>query len=276
MRKISLVLALILCLTCLAGCGRDNMKQLYNANTLASVFKNHTSFTLTTTMADGSSFSRFYQPNFAYFYNDEKQTVYLSSGCYSYSDGKFYTELYLREDYSFHMLKERFTAPLVAESAKVSTVLEKNEENELLTVRTRPTDAYTKLLYEEYGITEGKFEVVYVVNKESHEFAAQQIYLDGELFADITVEYDLPRPDMAANLYSRLTAPANQCRTVKVTLDPHHSNQRSVVGRTLKGDSFKLDVPEGYKSAFGNHQCTIPYQSKGADKDAEIYLVYGQ
>lgn len=274
MKKRFLLFSLLLLILC--GCSKGNMKDLYNANTLEKTFKTHSSVTLTTQMADGKTFSRYYEPNMAYFITDNKHTVYLSSGCYSFSDEKYYTEIYLREDYSFHMLKERFTAPLVAESAKVSTVLDSTDGIETVTLKTKPTDSYAKLLYEEYGIDSGKFTIDYTVTADGKEFVSQRIYLDGEPFADITAEYDLPRPELAGELYARLTAPANECRTIKVTLDPNHSTQRSVIARTLKGDSFKLDVPEGYKSAFGNWQCTKPYVSKGADKDAEIYLVYGQ
>ena len=273
MRKfIPLILALCLLLV---GCGGANMKALYDTNSLESVFKTHSSFTLTITLADGTVSHRYYEPNMAYFYNDSKQTVYLSSGCYSHSDGKFYTEIFLKEDYSYHMLKERYTAPLIAQNAKVSRVMDTEKEQDTITVTTKPSDAYTKLLYEEYGVKDGKFEVVYLLSAEN-KFLGEQLYLNGELFADIAIEYDTARPEMATDLHTRLTAPANECRTVKVTLDPHHTGQRSVIARTLKGDSFKLDPPEGYKSAFANHQCTIPYKSKGADKDAEIYLVYGQ
>lgn len=276
MRKISLVLALCLLMLSLVSCGGANMKALYDANTLENIFKTHSSFTLTTTFADGRVTERFYQPSFAYFSDDAKATVYLSSGCYSHSDGKYYIELFTDEDYSYHMLKERYTAPLIAQNAKVSYIMDTSEGNELLSVKTRPSDAYNALLYEEYGVKDGKFTIVYNLNAQTKEYVSQLIYLNDELYAEITATYDQPRPQLAQDLYSRLTAPANQCRTVTVTLDPHHPNQRSVIGRTVKGDSFKLNVPEGYKSAFANHQCTIPYSSKGADKDAEIFLVYGQ
>ncbi|MBR5479250.1 MAG: hypothetical protein IKU84_03645 [Clostridia bacterium] len=276
MRNFKRFLILPLLILVLCGCSKGNMKDLYNANTLTKVFKTHSSVTLTTTMSDGKTFSRYYEPNFACFYDDAKRTVYLSSGCYSYSDGKFYTEIYLREDYSFHMLKERFTAPLVAEGAKVSTVLGVDEGLETITVRTKPTDSYARQLYEEYGIESGKFEVNYIVTAEGKEYVGQEILLDGTTFATITSQYDLPRPELADELYARLTAPANQCRTIKVILDPNESNQRTVVARTQKGDSFKLDPPSGYKSAFANAKCTAPYKSKGADVDAVIYLKYGK
>jgi len=269
-RIIPLLLALIL----LAGCGSVNMKSLYDTNSLEDVLKKHSSFTLTTTLSDGKVSHRYYEPNMACFYDDEKYTVYLSSGCYSHSEGKYYTEIFLREDYSYHMLKERFTAPLIAQNAKVSRVLDQ-ENNEYLEVRTKPSDAYTALLYEEYGVESGAFEIVYLLN-ELNEFMGEKIYLDGELFASIAIEYGTNRPEMANDLYTRLTTPANECRTVKVTLDPEASGRRTVIARTVKGDSFKLDVPDGYKSAFANAKCTIPYSSKGADKDAEIYLVYGK
>lgn len=260
----------------LCGCSKGNMKDLYNANALTKIFKTHSSVTLTTTFADGKVSSRYYEPNFAYFSDDAKSTLYLSSGCYSFSDNKYYTEIYLREDYSMHMLKERFTAPLVAESAKVSTVLDVNEGVETITVRTKPTEAYTKQLCEEYGVESGKFEVNYVVTADGKEYVGQEILKDGEPFATISAEYDLPRPELADDLYSRLTAPADQSRTIKVVLDPDDATQRTVVARTKKGDSFKLDPPEGYKSAFSNAKCTLPYKSKGAEVDAVIYLKFGK
>ena len=271
MRKI---IPLLLALLVLVGCGSVNMNSIYDENLLEDVLKEHGSFTLNISFADGKMAHRYYEPNMAYFYDDEKQTVYLSSGCYTHADGKFYTEIFLKEDYSYHMLKERYTAPLIAQNAKVSRVMEQ-ESNEYLEVKTKPSDAYTKLLYEEYGISDGSFEIVYLLD-DNNRFAGEKIYRDGELFASITVEYGTERPEMATELHRRLTIPANECRTVKVTLDPHHTNQRSVIARTVKGDSFKLIVPDGYKSAFGNHQCTVPYVSKGSDKDAEIYMVNGQ
>ena len=270
------ILALALCILCLTGCSKGNMKDLYNTNTLSKLFKEYSSITLTTTFADGSKLTRFYQPNFAFFDFGDKQTVYLSSGCYSYSDERFYTEIFTNEDYSFHMLKERFTAPVVAQNAKVSTVLESEKDDDTITYITKPTEAYKKLLYEEYGVEEGSFKLIYVMEKSTKKLISEKVVLDGEVFAEIAVTYDLPRPAIADDLYSRLTAPANQCRTIKVTLDYGSSKQKTVIAHSLKGDGFKLDPPEGYNGAYANPYCTKPYASKGSDVDAEIYLMEGR
>ena len=272
MRKISLLLSVVICLTLLGGCRKAVMKEYFEDNTLETVYKKHSSFTITTTLADGSTYSRYYEPNITYIDKDEKATIYLSNGSYSYfhktddpddKDDYYCVEIFNLQDYSYFIMGEQFTAPLVAENSKASSVLSEEEKDGFTIVNTRPSSAYHEVLHDEYGIDSGEFEITYKFDGDML-LNEQELYLNGKLFATLTVEYDTKRPKIAD---------ANTCRTVKISMGAGSSDVRSVIAKTVKGDSFKLEdgTFDLYEGPYGDAKCTIPYQSNGADNDAFMY-----
>ena len=253
------------------------MKQIADANTRENLLKHYDSYLVEVKdTLGGGKMSLYGDKELRYADYGEQQEAYLENekGYQHVNENDIYAGLL----YSFEPDMTSFENPVFnyAYTLKEQITETKTEDGKMIVTTELNSDDTKEVLENSgYEYTEGDYcRYEYTLDPDTcilYSSDGTLYHADGnsEEYGTMVVSTDAECPEMAQELYDRLTS--TETRTVTIVLDPETEKETTYSSTAVKGDAVLNIMPEGYNHLYTDSECKEEFDGS-SDKTKDIVL----
>ncbi|MBQ6808301.1 MAG: hypothetical protein IJP07_03960 [Firmicutes bacterium] len=281
MKKIATLFALLAFLLCCTACGEAenefgiSMQDIVDANHTEKLLEHYGSFKII--VSDGvEPFEYYVDRQLVYEGFPDYQAITTEDSYYYTEQGGYYRTLYagVEMDHAWYA-----QLPLDEESCLAEEILELQQEGDVIYLKTKlPQERFEDFFSAAEREKLESLAVEYELDAETNcirTFTQIAMFTDGEMARQIvTVDQGAYRPDIAENLYMRLSQ-TDEIRTVTVVLDPLTEEERSYSVTVPKGgDEVIPYCSQEYSGGmYLDPECSIPFAGEvDYENDMTFYI----